>query len=148
MSSAVRFLAPGYSFEVRRFSPFLVPMLIIWALMIVTFSVSEEFSAGDRVDVLMSNVKYGLRGVAMVVLAIICFRRCPRDQLSVVVSVFAPLLMFAGWALVATAWSPLKTVSLAHAESFFTLCLLAMTLSILCRTLQDTQRILQNLCTA
>ncbi|MEO2020059.1 MAG: O-antigen ligase family protein [Fuerstiella sp.] len=134
--------------QTRRHSPLWLPVAVAWVLMALTFSINNEVPGGASLNALLSAVKYGVRLLAIPILASICICQCRTRRSLSGLGVYVPFCCFVGWAILSTAWSPLKTISFSQAGSLLALCLLSCTFALVCRTHQDTAALMRALCTA
>lgn len=148
MSSAATCIPGDQTLDLRRPSPLLSSLVIVWALMIFTFSISADAPGGESLDALLSKLKYAVRLTALLALSLFCLRRLAAAQIHFASTTFVPLFLFVGWAFLSCGWSARRTDSLIQAINLLDLSLLALTLSLLCRTANDVQRIVRHLCTA
>lgn len=148
VSSAATTIHHEPMFDIRRFSPFLMPMLIVWALMVLTFSVGDEFPGGGTLDALLSKLKYGVRALALIVFVTMCVRRRHLRHVPTAITALSPLILFVGWAMLSTGWAARRSDSLAQAGTLAVLYLVAVTFSFLCRNKHDLLTVLRHLCTA
>lgn len=134
--------------EFQRLSPFWISLLVVWALMIFTFSIGEDAPGGESLDVLLSRVKYGLRVLVLLGLSVFCARRLTFPGVLFTTAVFTPLLLFVGWALLSCTWSARSGDSLPQVINLLVLCLLSIGFANLCRTTEDVERLVRHLCSA
>jgi O-antigen ligase len=132
--------------------PLWLPVATAWALMLLTFSIGEDVPGSESLDAIVSKIKYGVRGIAILVLACAIFShgigRHGRTAAFHTLRSLLPFGLFVGWAILSTYWSALKTISLAQAGSLLALYLLSMNVALSCKSDDDTWTLLRHLCTA
>ena len=138
--------------EARRPRPLWLPVVTAWILMLLTFSIGEGVPGSGSLDAVVSKIKYGVRGIAILVLALAILGRCVGRHGQTVgfrsLRSLLPFGLFVSWAILSTLWSPLKTISFAQAGSLLALYLLALSVALSCKSDDDTSDLLRHLCTA
>ncbi len=114
--------------------PLWVAVGCAWLLMLITFSPAgrDDAVAMGSLDS-VALLKLGSRAAVCLLLAITLASLWTHPRRPSAVRALAPWVLFAGWALLSTAWSPLKSVSLGQSAGFAMLLLLAIIVAVVCR---------------
>jgi O-antigen ligase len=99
-------------------------------LMVVTFSPSRDEGVIGGSHDSVALLKMAVRAVVFCGLSILIFRASQSSRTRSVFFFLFPWIGFASWAVLSTAWSPLKSVSVGQAGSFAILVMLAFALGL------------------
>ena len=119
-------------------------------MMIFTFSPPEDWKQGKygTDSILPPNVikagKLAARGMCLALLTLSTFSVLRNRDGGRKLLVFSPLVLFTAWIICSTFWSPLKSISLQQAGSFFIVVMFAFVCSMRCKTEKSISVLLFN----
>jgi len=124
-----------------------VPLLCIWLLGLATFTFPgrDGPSSVGSLDVI-ALTKVGSRAAVLLLLTVAIWRSRAQPRWLPVLYGVIPFGIFLIWAILSTAWSPLRTVSLGQAGSLVAQVMLATCLAMRWSGPQDTSTLLKHLC--
>ncbi|MCG6155269.1 O-antigen ligase family protein [Rubinisphaera margarita] len=118
----------------------IVPLLCGLIMMLLTFSLVERESGND-VDWIAKCKVAGRAVCGLLFLGLLTWQRC-RPSLHFATARSCWLILFIGWAVVSTMWSPLRTISLGQSGSLAILLLMSLAIAMLWKDERDTSFIL------
>lgn len=123
-----------------------VPLFCMWLLALATFSIPgrEGPDSMGSLDT-VALVKVASRAVALLLLTVAVWRSRTLPNASPVLRAALPFGLFVMWAILSTAWSPLKGVSLGQAGSLAAQLMLATCIAMRWSGSGDTSTILKHL---
>ena len=122
-------------------------LVAMWLMTLVVFSVPNRQTPeglSDLDPIAAAKVLAGLVARAILAYALLRTWRGTRRQ-RLAAWALVPLGLYTDLAIISTAWSPLKAVSLGQAGGLLVMYLLMATLAMSCRTEEDTEVVLKHL---
>ena len=141
---------PAPRSAVARFSAVTVyrfVVVVIYTLPLLMFtSPNVDAAAGAGFLDQWTKVKVAILAFAVLGGAILIFNNRRSRQLLRPLHVLAPFIVFGGWSIVTSFWSPLKSVSVGKAGELCAQLMLCWLIACVCQDKRTTSRILRHLC--
>src|SRR3954451_22084831 len=120
-------------------------LICIWMLLL-TLLLDSGRPADEVALGATALLKVASRAAAVAILAVVTFWTWSDLRRGLVIRQLLPWLVFGAWAVMSTAWSPLKMFSIGQAVSLLILLTLSYCTAIVARRVDDTSYILLHIC--